>query len=99
MYFELIFIMTAKNNTMKKFFILSGTFILLAAFISCKKDHVCGCVGTSTEPGTTRTITYITFTHAKASDAKRACIKTSSSYTSSVDGQTYVNTTDCAIKD
>ncbi|HWY12800.1 MAG TPA: hypothetical protein VN026_15810 [Bacteroidia bacterium] len=84
---------------MKKIFILFGIFTLLAMVSSCKKDHVCGCVGTSTEPGTTRTITYITFTNAKRSDAKKACIKTTSNYTSTVDGQTYVNTTDCALKD
>ena len=84
---------------MKKIFILSGTFILFAALSSCKKDHTCGCVGTSTEPGTTRTITYFTFTNAKRSDAKRACIKSITTYTSGVDGQTYKNTTDCALKD
>ena len=82
---------------MKKILQIGSVVALLAAMSSCKKDRVCGCVGTSTEPGTDRTITYVTFTHAKLSDAKKACVKQKREYQSG--GQTYVNTTDCALKD
>lgn len=82
---------------MKKNLSSFAVVALLALTTSCKKDRVCGCVGTSTEPGTERTITYITFTDAKLSDAKKACVKQTREYQSG--GQTYVNTTDCALKD
>ena len=80
---------------MKKNLITIGVFTILVAFSSCKKDWVCGCSGTSNEPGTTRTTTYVTFTNAKKSDAKKACIDTQTPYESG--GQTYVNTTACTL--
>ncbi len=80
---------------MKKIFIPICAFILLTAFSSCKKDWVCGCSGTSNEPGTERTTTYVTFTNAKKKDAKKACIDTKTEYESG--GQTYVNTTACTL--
>lgn len=82
---------------MKKSFLILVMFAMILLFTSCRKDRLCGCVGTSTEPGTERTIAYVTYTNAKRSDAKKACIKTKQSYV--VNGETYVNTSDCALKD
>ena len=57
---------------MKKNFISLTALTLLLTLSSCKKDWVCGCRGTSTEPGTTPTTVYVTFTNAKKSDAQKA---------------------------
>ena len=80
---------------MKNKIISLATFAILLTLTSCKKDWVCGCRGTSNEPGTTPTTVYVTFTNAKKSDAKKACVNTTSEYQSG--GQTYKNTTSCTL--
>ncbi len=82
---------------MKKILLHLITITLLGCFSSCKKDHLCGCVVTSTDPAITRSVVYYTITDSRKSDAKKACIKTTRNKDSS--GQTYVETFDCALKD
>ena len=76
---------------MKKIF-LSLTVVMAIAATSCKKDHVCTCTETSTEPGTSALTYDITIKEARKGDAKNACIKE----TRTSGGFTY--TSDCKLK-
>ena len=76
---------------MKKI-LLSLTVVLAFATASCKKDHVCSCTETSTEPGSTAFTYEETIKEARKSDAKNSCVK--KTYTSG--GFTY--TQDCKLK-
>ena len=62
------------------------------SFASCKKDHTCTCIYTSTEPGFVSTTDITTYTKAKKGDARAAC--TSYSYLDA----TYTYTTTCELK-
>lgn len=81
---------------MKKLFIPIMACAMLVAFSSCKKDRTCSCTYTDTAPGSTSMTYDVTIVKAKKGDAKSACIKTTSEYTSG--GQTYVQTSDCKLK-
>jgi len=72
--------------------IVLGSF----ALVSCKKDRVCTCTSSSTAPGNTPITLEITLLDAKKSDVKKACVKTTSDYTSN--GVTYTDTYDCKLK-
>ena len=76
---------------MKKIFLF---LIVGAAFAttSCKKDHVCSCTETSTEPGSAAVTYDVTNKEAKKADAANACVKRT--YTDG--GFTY--TSDCKLK-
>lgn len=68
-------------------------FVAVGLFAtSCKKDHVCSCTDTSTEPGSAAFTYDITIKEAKKADAANKCVKTT--YTDG--GFTY--TSDCKLK-
>ena len=76
---------------MKKLSILSIAFLALS-LASCKKDYTCSCTTLSTEPGSTTTVSEVTFVKARKADAKRACVK--ETYTEGG----YTTTNDCKLK-
>ncbi|HQQ94307.1 MAG TPA: hypothetical protein PLQ93_07120 [Bacteroidia bacterium] len=76
---------------MKKVILLLSVVFSLAA-TSCKKDYVCSCSISSTQPGSGAQTYEITYTDAKKGDAKRACVKT----TQTSGG--YTTTQDCKLK-
>lgn len=80
---------------MKNIFLLP-TFIAMCISSSCKKDHVCECTYSSTDPGVTPVTTEYTFYKISEGDAKKLCVKTSRDYTSG--GNDYRETTDCTLK-
>lgn len=76
---------------MKKI-VLSLIVVSAFAATSCKKDYVCSCTDSSTEPGYATSTTDVTIKEARKMDAANACVKTT--YTDG--GYTY--TTDCKLK-
>lgn len=80
---------------MKKIFLTLSVFAAVA-LTSCKKDYVCSCTSSSTAPGSTSSVSEVTYVKAKKADAKRACVKTTRDY--SIGGATYTSTNDCKIK-
>ncbi len=68
--------------------------VAVASLASCKKDRVCTCTHTSTEPGYVSSTEITTYLKAKKKDARAAC--SSHSYTPT--GGTYVYTTSCDLK-
>lgn len=80
---------------MKKIFLIL-TVCVGFAVTSCKKDHVCSCTNTSTQPGSTATTIEITIVEARKSDAKKMCVKTTQDNV--VGGVTYTDTNDCKLK-
>lgn len=76
---------------MKKTFLFLIVVMALAT-TSCKKDHVCSCTDTSTEPGYVASTYDVTIKEARKGDAKNACVKTTSTF----GGYTY--TSDCKLK-
>jgi hypothetical protein len=67
---------------------------VLSAFslASCKKDHTCTCVTTSTIPGSISTTDVKTYTKSKKEDARAACVSTSVTYLG------YTTTNTCTLK-
>lgn len=80
---------------MKKIFLLLVLSIICIT-TSCKKDYVCECSYSSTEPGVTASTTEYTFYKVSKNDAKSKCIKTYRDYSSG--GFDYRETTDCKLK-
>ncbi len=76
---------------MKKIFLYLVVGVALTA-TSCKKDHVCSCTDTSTEPGSAAVTYDITIKEAKKADAANKCVKTT--YT----GGGFTYTSDCKLK-
>ncbi len=66
--------------------------VAVASLASCKKDRTCTCTQTSTQPGYTGGTQVYTVVKAKKSDAKKACI------TSSTTTGGYTYTTTCELK-
>jgi hypothetical protein len=80
---------------MKKIF-LSVAVLAAISLSSCKKDRICTCTITSTEPGSTSITFEATLLKAKKSDVKKLCVKTTKDQT--YGGVTYTETTDCKLK-
>jgi len=76
---------------MKKIFLYLVVGAALTA-TSCKKDHVCSCTDTSTQPGSAAQTYEITIKEARKADAANKCVKTTST------GGGYTYTSDCKLK-
>ncbi|MCU0359657.1 MAG: hypothetical protein MUF75_02890 [Bacteroidia bacterium] len=70
------------------------SLIVVSAFAatSCKKDYVCTCTDSSTQPGYQTTTYDVTIKEARKMDAANACVKR----TTTIGGFTY--TDDCKLK-
>jgi len=75
---------------------LLPVFFTLFFLSSCKKDYVCECTYSSTEPGVNPVTTEYNFYKMTKNDAKSKCIKSYRDYTSG--GLDYKETTDCHLK-
>ena len=81
---------------MKKIFL----FIAVASAISltsCKKDRVCTCTSTSTEPGSTPDIDKVTYLDVSKTNATSKCIGSSQEYKGK-DDKMYTITNKCELK-
>jgi hypothetical protein len=80
---------------MKKISII-GMAMIAIAFTSCKKDRVCECSYSSTEPGWTSENDETTYTDATKRQARTQCFSYSTEYESN--GSTYTATQKCELK-
>lgn len=76
---------------MKKIFLLATVFAAVS-LASCKKDYKCTCTFSSTDPNSVGSTQEVTIVKAKKGDAKKACIKTTTT-----DSNGYVETQDCKL--
>jgi hypothetical protein len=78
---------------MKKILLIAAVAF---AFTACKKDYVCECTYSDTEPGSTSSTGKYTMVKVSKKVAKTKCIKTTEEYKSGAN--TYVQTNDCKLK-
>ncbi len=79
---------------MKKVLLIAAVAGL--AMASCKKDYVCECTMSSTEPGYVGGTVKYTVKEVSKKTAKDVCVKTTQE---DVQGSnTYIETTDCKLK-
>ena len=80
---------------MKKIIVILASLSLMM-LVSCKKDRVCECTDSSTEPGTTTQTYSYTILESNKKNAAANCFSYSYDYTSN--GSTYKETTTCKLK-
>ena len=79
----------------KNVLFISATIMLASGLTSCSKSYNCHCV--YKENGTVTHTDDTKISENKSSKAKASCDQMDASTTSTVGGNTYINTTECDI--